>query len=220
MKVKSKLKVPEGWTLLLTANKYQAQRKADGYTTELVGEKDDAINAIKLAIRHEQQERWNAHRARPVVDVADAPVAEDDATVEPAAKTVQDIPLTRLQPSPDNPRKHFDGTEMAELTATIRERGVEIVPGDRLRFECSNETGEKSREGSEIMGENTKIEWADRIRIGFAPSKAGRSQRSMCFPMERLLSDLGSTSQGESLMVEHGMNCQNGGRDDSRLLGR
>jgi len=125
---KSKLKCPEGWTLLLTANKYQAQRKADGFTTELVGEKDEAI---MLAIRYAQQERWNESRAKPL-RVADDPSAFAEAintapdSEAGATKTVRDIRLSHIQPSPDNPRKHFDESEMEELTASIRERGVEI----------------------------------------------------------------------------------------------
>lgn len=54
-KAKSKISLPEGWTIILSANKYAALHKPSGYQTALVEEKDDAI---KLAIRAEQQIRY------------------------------------------------------------------------------------------------------------------------------------------------------------------
>ena len=133
----AKLKLPDGWTLLLTANKYQAQRKADGFTTDLVGEK---VDAIKLAIKQEQEDQWNKSKARHVVEIPSRETqelqAQSDSEMQmivarkererDAATVVQQIPLSRIQPSPDNPRKHFDEAEMEELTASIRERGVDI----------------------------------------------------------------------------------------------
>lgn len=94
---KSKLKCPEGWTILLTANKYQALHKATGYETELVGEKEEAI---MLAIRQAQQMRWDEHKAKKSLPsagdssaFAEAVVAEAESEAE--AKSVRDIRLSR-----------------------------------------------------------------------------------------------------------------------------
>ncbi len=61
-----------------------------------------------------------------------------------ARNRVQHLPVERLAPNPDQPRRHFDETALAELAASIREKGViqplivrergdgyEIVAGER-----------------------------------------------------------------------------------------
>jgi len=61
------------------------------------------------------------------------------------AQTITSIPLALVDASPTNPRKHFDKRELAELTASVRDRGIlqpilvrpskegryEIVAGER-----------------------------------------------------------------------------------------
>jgi ParB/RepB/Spo0J family partition protein len=182
---KSKLKCPDGWTLILTDNKYAALHKESQFQTALCGEKE---GAIKLAISYEQQNRyygkfptltpgaiqssvsdseeelplgWMITGEEPLavaqhkesgaktlpfgtiklaiqaahemekngdlIRVKGKPLKEyTSSQIGNDARAVRDIPITRIQPSPDNPRKHFDEAELAELTTSIRERGVEI----------------------------------------------------------------------------------------------
>lgn len=73
-----------------------------------------------------------------------ADVAATQAEAEGARKRDQRIPVEQLFPNPDQPRRHFDETALAELAASIREKGViqplivrpradgyEIVAGER-----------------------------------------------------------------------------------------
>jgi len=43
---------------------------------------------------------------------------------EPAARGARPTPIEFLRPNPRNPRKRFDDAELAELAASIRERGI------------------------------------------------------------------------------------------------
>ncbi len=53
-----------------------------------------------------------------------------DVTVEPPAPDapapvgVQSLPVEKLSANPDQPRRHFDDTALAELAASLREKGV------------------------------------------------------------------------------------------------
>jgi ParB family chromosome partitioning protein len=73
-----------------------------------------------------------------------ADVAATQAGAEDARKRDQRVPVEQLFPNPDQPRRHFDETALAELAASIREKGViqplivrphkdgyEIVAGER-----------------------------------------------------------------------------------------
>ncbi|MGY6548184.1 MAG: ParB/RepB/Spo0J family partition protein [Roseinatronobacter sp.] len=69
--------------------------------------------------------------------------SEETAVVAPKAREVR-MPVEKLVPNPDQPRRYFDDTALAELAASIREKGViqplivrakgdlfEIVAGER-----------------------------------------------------------------------------------------
>lgn len=47
-----------------------------------------------------------------------------NATVTPARLVAQNVPLSRIKPSATNPRQHFDKRDLAELTESIKLRGV------------------------------------------------------------------------------------------------
>ncbi len=141
-------------------------RKSDGFTTELVAEKTDAI---KLAISHEQEERYLGPLGkRHSIVVGDPSATAVKAQIHPydeiptvsadAGRVVQDINLNRIQPSPDNPRKHFDEAELEELTASIRERGVEIPIAVLPAAAFGNHTiiyGERRWRASQAAGKET-----------------------------------------------------------------
>lgn len=76
-----------------------------------------------------------------------------DALLPRAEKAPQSLPLDRLRPAPGQPRKVFDPVSIAELTASIAEKGVlqpllvrpvgdgfEIVAGER-RYRAAKEAG-------------------------------------------------------------------------------
>lgn len=54
------------------------------------------------------------------IDVQDV----DTATSSSSAQTVRQIPIERLSPNPDQPRKRFDPEDLADLTASVREKGI------------------------------------------------------------------------------------------------
>ena len=73
-----------------------------------------------------------------------AEVAVDAETAPESRSREQRLPVEKLVPNPDQPRRHFDDTALAELAASIREKGViqplivrakgaqfEIVAGER-----------------------------------------------------------------------------------------
>lgn len=47
-----------------------------------------------------------------------------DAFVDQKAGRVIDLPVSSLQPNPDQPRKHFDPEALEDLTASVREKGL------------------------------------------------------------------------------------------------
>jgi ParB family chromosome partitioning protein len=76
-----------------------------------------------------------------------------DALLPKVEKGPQSVPIERLRPAPGQPRKNFDPAAIAELTASIAEKGVlqpllvrpsgeafEIVAGER-RFRAAKEAG-------------------------------------------------------------------------------
>lgn len=113
--------------MMLTANKYAALHKQSGFQTALC---EEQVDAIKLAISYEQKSRYLGPLGKPhsivVGDPSQFAAALLGDTEPIASNTVQDIPVGCIQPSPDNPRKHFEESELAELTAAILEKGVEI----------------------------------------------------------------------------------------------
>lgn len=73
-----------------------------------------------------------------------ADVSMEPETSAPSDSAVVTLPIESLVPNPDQPRRHFDETALAELAASIREKGViqplvvrakgaqyEIVAGER-----------------------------------------------------------------------------------------
>lgn len=88
-----------------------------------------------------------------LLDESFDPSAGDDHRVS----DLRTIKLSQITPDPDQPRRHFDETGLAELTASIREHGVlqpivvipqgegtyQIVAGER-RFRASQAAGKES----------------------------------------------------------------------------
>jgi len=77
----------------------------------------------------------------------------DQSASPPGSRPVLRIPLDRIQPSPWQPRRQFDAEALAELAASIRERGVlqpllvrrsgdhyEVIAGER-RWRAAREAG-------------------------------------------------------------------------------
>ena len=54
---------------------------------------------------------------------AEPPVAADDRPAAPTSPA-RTVPIDRIRPNPDQPRRSFDEKELNELAASIRERGV------------------------------------------------------------------------------------------------
>ncbi|GAD58301.1 ParB/RepB/Spo0J family partition protein [Brevundimonas sp. BAL450] len=86
-------------------------------------------------------------------DTAEAVAADIEARVG-----VRDIPIEQLHPNPDQPRTHFSDDEIAELSASIRDKGVlqpllvrpapggdgwQIIAGER-RWRASQKAGLKT----------------------------------------------------------------------------
>lgn len=76
-----------------------------------------------------------------------------DALLPRAEKGHQSVPVSQIRPAPDQPRKSFDAAAIAELSASIAEKGVlqpllvrpvgdgfEIVAGER-RYRAAKEVG-------------------------------------------------------------------------------
>lgn len=49
--------------------------------------------------------------------------SEDYAALD-RVRNAKDVPIEHLHPNPDQPRKHFDDTDLAELAGSIREKGI------------------------------------------------------------------------------------------------
>jgi len=68
-------------------------------------------------------------------------VAEEGPTAPDQARKPRRAPIENLKPNPRNPRKNFTDTELDELAASIKERGViqpivvRTVPNERDNFE-------------------------------------------------------------------------------------
>ena len=65
-----------------------------------------------------------------------------------AVSLVQDIPLSRIQESKTNPRRHFDETRPTELADNIRLHGV--LRNRRLRH-CANKNNGLRRETGSVL---------------------------------------------------------------------
>ena len=53
-----------------------------------------------------------------------ADVTQDQTTAEEAKRPDMMVPIEKIRPNPDQPRRHFDETALDELAASIREKGV------------------------------------------------------------------------------------------------
>ncbi|PHP28317.1 ParB/RepB/Spo0J family partition protein [Limimaricola cinnabarinus] len=53
-----------------------------------------------------------------------ADVSQDQTAAEEARRPDMMVPIERIRPNPDQPRRHFDETALEELAASIREKGV------------------------------------------------------------------------------------------------
>jgi ParB family chromosome partitioning protein len=68
-------------------------------------------------------------------------VGDESTTAPDAARKPRRAPIEALKPNPRNPRKNFTDTELNELAASIKERGViqpivvRAVPGERDSYE-------------------------------------------------------------------------------------
>jgi len=68
-------------------------------------------------------------------------VGEESTTAPETGRKPRRAPIEALKPNPRNPRKNFTDTELNELTASIKERGViqpivvRAVPGERDSYE-------------------------------------------------------------------------------------
>ena len=72
------------------------------------------------------------------------PAIADNQVPEPSSKQIQFISISRLERNPDQPRKIFDETDLAELTNSIAQKGVlqpilvrPIPPSQRSKSENS-----------------------------------------------------------------------------------
>ncbi len=91
---------------------------------------------------------------RPISTPDHVPSGGGPATApEPSGSALRDIPISRIRPNPDQPRRHFDESELASLAASIREHGVlqpvvvrragddyELLVGER-RFRAAKAAG-------------------------------------------------------------------------------
>ncbi len=70
-----------------------------------------------------------------------------NAKVLPGQGEQRMVPIDRVKPSPHNPRKSFDDTELEELAASIRERGLVqpliVRPGGQMGAEYEIVAGER-----------------------------------------------------------------------------
>jgi ParB family transcriptional regulator, chromosome partitioning protein len=68
-------------------------------------------------------------------------VGDENTTAPDSGRKPRRAPIEALKPNPRNPRKNFTDTELNELTASIKERGViqpivvRAVPGERDSYE-------------------------------------------------------------------------------------
>ncbi|PSK88421.1 ParB family chromosome partitioning protein [Limimaricola soesokkakensis] len=53
-----------------------------------------------------------------------ADVTQDQTTAEQARRPDMMVPIEKIRPNPDQPRRHFDETALEELASSIREKGV------------------------------------------------------------------------------------------------
>lgn len=74
-------------------------------------------------------------------DAADAVRAGESAPVRSGVAGVRVIPIEFIQPNPDQPRKHFDEAELAELAESVADKGllqpilVRPLPGRTERYQ-------------------------------------------------------------------------------------
>ncbi|MDR1810410.1 MAG: ParB/RepB/Spo0J family partition protein [Prevotella sp.] len=98
-------------------------------------------------------------------------VIKPDSTEIREASSIDEIPLAKIRPNPDQPRRIFDEDDMAELTASIRQIGVitpitlrklddgdyQIIAGER-RYRASIEAGLESIPAYIIKASDEEIE--------------------------------------------------------------
>lgn len=129
----------------------------------------------------------------------DALISTQDVKTE-AATTISEIPLTQIEPNPDQPRRDFDEQSLQSLTASIKELGIvapitlrqtaadkyQIVAGER-RWRASKRAGLKTIpayirtiKDDEVMEmalvENIQREDLNPIEIALAYSRLARHE--------------------------------------------
>ena len=100
-----------------------------------------------------EQRRGLGRGLSALLDEVEAPITEGDRAVG-----LSELPVDVIRPNPNQPRRHFDETELEELCQSIREKGVlqpilvrpavyagqyEIVAGER-RWRAAQRTGVRS----------------------------------------------------------------------------
>jgi ParB family chromosome partitioning protein len=92
----------------------------------------------------------------------------------PGTRQIQELPLAKIHPNPSQPRLQFDGAKLAELTASIKEKGVlqpilvrrvgeefQVIAGERrLRAAKAAELATIPAILAEPVSKSDELEWA------------------------------------------------------------
>ena len=68
--------------------------------------------------------------------MADVPLHEPSGTTTPARPDLT-VPIETVEPNPDQPRRSFPEEALAELTASIREKGIPICSNSIIALGAS-----------------------------------------------------------------------------------
>ena len=144
----------------------------------------------------------------PAAPAVPDPTQRREAVVDPApdrtgGPALREIPIDRIRPNPDQPRRHFDESELAALAASIREHGVlqpvvvrragadfELLVGER-RFRAARAAGLAT-----LPAVVADVDPAERLELALVEN----IQRSDLNPIElalafRALADAGATQE-------------------------
>ncbi len=85
-----------------------------------------ACGAVEYSLNpNPQHDGWlRRQQAKETEPVATKTAKKTAPAHAAAAEGYQLVPLGLIQPSPTNPRRHFDPVKLAELTESIRSKGV------------------------------------------------------------------------------------------------
>jgi len=89
----------------------------------------------------------------------DALLGDFDAQARPEAEGVRELPIARLYPNPDQPRKAFDADRLAELAGSLRQHGmVQPIVARRTGDRYMIVTGERRYRAAQLAGmENVPV---------------------------------------------------------------